>query len=143
MARTRPLLAGAVTAVSIVLALSACSGDDDDGPSITVYNAQHEELLDEIAPGFTEETGIEVDLRNGDDFELANQLVQEGSASPADVFLTENSPAMSLVDSEGLFAPLDPETLSAGAGAVRAGQRPLDRFRRPFDGPGLQHRPGR
>jgi iron(III) transport system substrate-binding protein len=37
--------------------------------------------------------------------------VQEGSASPADVFLTENSPAMSLVDSEGLFAPLDAKTL--------------------------------
>ena len=93
-------------------ALSACTGDDDDGPSITIYNAQHEELLDEIIPGFTEETGIDVELRNGDDFELANQLVQEGSASPADVFLTENSPAMSLVDSEGLFAPLDAKTLS-------------------------------
>ena len=33
-------------------------------------------------------------LRNGSDFELANQIVQEGAASPADVFLTENSPAM-------------------------------------------------
>jgi iron(III) transport system substrate-binding protein len=110
MPRTRPLLAGTATAVAIVLALSSCS-DDDEGPSITVYNAQHEELLTEIAPGFTDETGIDVELRHGDDFELANQLVQEGSDSPADVFLTENSPAMSLVDSEGLFAPLDARTL--------------------------------
>ena len=86
--------------------LSACSGED--GPSITVYNAQHEELLEEVAPLFEEETGIEVKLRNGNDLELANQLVQEGDASPADVFLTENSPAMSLVDQAGLFAPRRP-----------------------------------
>ncbi len=89
--------------------LSACSGDD--GPSITVYNAQHEQLLEEVAPLFEKETGIEVKLRSGSDLELANQLVQEGDASPADVFLTENSPAMSLVDRAGLFAPVDQETV--------------------------------
>ena len=77
----------------------------------TVYNAQHEELLEEVAPLFEEETGIEVKLRSGKDLELANQLVQEGDASPADVFLTENSPAMTLVDNAGLFAPVDQETL--------------------------------
>jgi iron(III) transport system substrate-binding protein len=102
----------AAAAIALLGAVSGCGGDDDSRPSITVYNAQHEELLQEIAPAFTEETGIEVELRSGDDFELANQLVQEGVASPADVFLTENSPAMSLVDSNGLFAPLDAATLA-------------------------------
>jgi len=99
------------TAVAALGLLGACSSSDASGPYITVYNAQHEELLEEIAPLFTDKTGIEVKLRNGDDFELANQLVQEGDASPADVFLTENSPAMSLVDSENLFAPLDEDVL--------------------------------
>jgi len=89
--------------------LSACGGDD--GPSITVYNAQHEELIAELADKFTDETGIEVKLSNGADFEKANQLVQEGDASPADVFLTENSPAMTMVDDAGLLATLDQETL--------------------------------
>ena len=51
-------------------------------------------------------------LRNGDDTELGNQLIQEGSASPADVFLTENSPAMALVEKAGLFAPVDAATLA-------------------------------
>ena len=88
--------------------LSACG---DDGPSITVYNAQHEQLLAEVAPLFEKQTGIEVKLRSGSDLELANQLVQEGDASPADVFLTENSPAMSLVDRAGLFAPVDQKTV--------------------------------
>ncbi|TGV62813.1 extracellular solute-binding protein, partial [Mesorhizobium sp. M00.F.Ca.ET.149.01.1.1] len=36
----------------------------------------------------------------------------EGAASPADVFLTENSPAMALVEAAGLFAPVDADTLA-------------------------------
>ncbi len=104
----RALVAVAAAILTAPL-LSACSGDD--GPFITVYNAQHEELLVELAPLFEEETGIEVKLRSGKDLELANQLVQEGDASPADVFLTENSPAMSLVDNAGLFAEVDQETV--------------------------------
>ena len=104
------LVALAVPLLMMGALLSACS--QDDGPSITVYNAQHEQLLEELAPIFTKETGIEVKLRNGKDFELANQIVAEGDASPADVFLTENSPAMSLVEGKGLFAPLDKSTLA-------------------------------
>ena len=79
---------------------------------IVVYNAQHTSLTKAWAVGFTRETGIKVTLRNGSDTELGNQIVQEGAASPADVFLTENSPAMALVDSAGLFAPLASATLA-------------------------------
>ncbi len=93
-------------ALSLVLLGGLVAGCGAGGPSIVVYNAQHEQLLEELAPEFTEQTGIDVELRNGKDLELASQLVQEGDKSPADVFLTENSPAMSLVEREGLFAEL-------------------------------------
>ena len=99
-----------VLALSLALvtsiAAAGCSGDDD-GAKLVVYNAQHEQLLEEIAPKFEKKTGIEVELRNGSDSELAAQLVQEGDASPADVFLTENTPAMSAVERAGLLAPLE------------------------------------
>ena len=103
----------AVLAVTVAATLSACSGNNDaaEPRSITVYNAQHEDLLVEMAPIFEKKTGIKVRLRHGKDFELGNQLVAEGAKTPADVFLTENSPAMSLVESRGLFAPLPAETL--------------------------------
>lgn len=78
---------------------------------IVVYNAQHASLTKAWADGFTADTSIRVTLRNGGDTELANQIVQEGAGSPADVFLTENSPSMALVQSAGLFAPLDQATL--------------------------------
>lgn len=78
---------------------------------ITVYNAQHESLTRAWADGFTKETGIKVTIRKGGDTELANQIVQEGAASPADVFVTENSPAMVLVEKAGLFEVLPKEVL--------------------------------
>ena len=102
-----PLTLPLALALAAALVTAGCGGDD--GPSIVVYNAQHEQLLDELAADFTEETGIEVQLRNGKDLEMSAQLVAEGSASPADVFLTENSPAMAQVERAGLFETLSPE----------------------------------
>ncbi|MCR1783717.1 iron ABC transporter substrate-binding protein [Nocardioides carbamazepini] len=102
-------LALGVTALTLVSPLLAACGEDE--PKLVIYNAQHEPLLKELAPEFTEETGIEVELRNGKDLELSNQLVQEGKASPADVFLTENSPAMSQVEAAGLFDQLPADIL--------------------------------
>ncbi|MGH3758950.1 iron ABC transporter substrate-binding protein [Actinophytocola sp.] len=102
-----------VAVVSGLALLTAGCGDAaGDGPVLTLYNAQHEDLMRSMVDGFTEETGIRVEFRQGADFELANQIVQEGDASPADVFATENSPAMSLVDSEGGFARLDDATVA-------------------------------
>lgn len=99
----------ALLSSSLFLSTQSIAADNNDG--IVVYNAQHENLVKSWVDGFTKETGVKVTLRNGDDSELGNQLVQEGSASPADVFLTENSPSMVLVDNANLFAPLDADTL--------------------------------
>lgn len=97
-------------ACSTVSAFSAYA--EAKNPGIVVYNAQHESMVKSWVETFTKETGIPVTLRHGGDSELGNQLVQEGKASPADVFLTENSPAMVLVDNAKLFAPLDATTLA-------------------------------
>lgn len=94
------------TASNAALAQAAQRG------AITVYNAQHASLTKSWVEGFERETGIKVTVRNGGDTELGNQLVQEGANTPADVFLTENSPAMTLVESAGLLAPLNPATLA-------------------------------
>jgi iron(III) transport system substrate-binding protein len=96
-------------AAALIFAPSETRAQADDG--IVVYNAQHASLTEEWAKGFTKDTGIKVTIRKGSDMETANQILQEGANSPADVFLTENSPAMVLVDSAGLFAPLDKATL--------------------------------
>ena len=106
--RTTLAVLALIAAPTMSMAQTAASNAD----GIVVYNAQHASLTKAWAEGFTKETGIKVTLRNGGDTELGNQIVQEGAASPADVFLTENSPAMALVDSVGLFAPLAADTLA-------------------------------
>jgi iron(III) transport system substrate-binding protein len=114
---TRPgrTIASILTLVGVAGALVACGESDGSGdsaaPTLTLYNAQHEDLMKAMVEGFTEKTGIEVEFRSGEDPELANQIVQEGDASPADVFVTENSPSVQLVADAGLFAPVDQATL--------------------------------
>ncbi|MET4047090.1 iron ABC transporter substrate-binding protein [Rhodococcus sp. 1163] len=118
MKRRNGLTSAVALAAAAVLTMSGCSnsGSDNETDSgaakkITVYNAQHESLTQEWADAFTAESGIEVELRNGSDSELGNQLVAEGDRSPADVFLTENSPAMTLVENAGLFADVNQDAL--------------------------------
>jgi iron(III) transport system substrate-binding protein len=105
--------AGVVSGLGAVAVLAACGSDSSDQPTLTVYSAQHESLVRTMLEGFTEETGIELEFRDANDSELANQIVQEGDASPADVFLTENSPAIDVVDEAGLLEPLDRSILDA------------------------------
>ena len=84
----------------------------DRNATLVLYNAQHDTLTKAWVEAFTAKTGIKVEIRQGSDLTMANQLAAEGTASPADVFLTENSPAMSLVENAGLFTPVDKATLA-------------------------------
>ena len=90
--------------------LSACGSSS--GPSITLYNGQHVQTTDALVTAFERATGITVNVRSGDEDDLANQIVVEGSHSPADVIFTENSPALEYLQSKGLLAPVDTSTLS-------------------------------
>jgi iron(III) transport system substrate-binding protein len=106
--------------VAVILALTACEAPISSAapekravkPTLTLYNAQHEDLMTVMVADFTKATGIKVSMRNGEDFGLGNQLVQEGDASPADVFVTENSPAMTLVAGKGLLSRVDDAALA-------------------------------
>jgi iron(III) transport system substrate-binding protein len=100
------------------LALTACGsgsleakGKLDPG-KLTIYSAQHENLTQAWAKAFQDKTGIKVQIRYGSDSSMGAQIVQEGDKSPADVFLTENSPAMTTVQNAGLLATVDPTTIA-------------------------------
>jgi iron(III) transport system substrate-binding protein len=113
----RPLVLAAAAAVS-VLALAACgSGSLEatgnlDSEKLTIYSAQHKNLTEAWAKAFQDQTGTKVQIRFGNDSSMGAQLVQEGAKSRADVFLTENSPAMTTVQNAGLLATVDPATIA-------------------------------
>ncbi len=78
--------------------------------TLTLYSAQHPQVNAMLIAAFTRESGIAVRLREGEGPELASEILQEGADSPADVFFTENSPELDLLDEKGLLAPADKTT---------------------------------
>ncbi len=103
-------------AAAVVVAgglLSACGGGGGGGAgSITLYNGQHPQTTQALVTAFERQTGISVAVRNDDEDVFANQLVAEGSHSPADVLFTENSPPLEFLADKSLLAPIDPSTLA-------------------------------
>ena len=79
--------------------------------TLTLYSAQHPQVDAMLVAAFTKQTGIQVKVHEGEGPEIAAQIIQEGADSPADGFLTENSPELNLLDEKGLLAPVDPATL--------------------------------
>lgn len=81
--------------------------------TLTLYSAQHEQVVDMLIAAFTRQTGIEVQVHEGEGPDIASQILTEGADSPADVFFTENSPELILLDEQGLLAPVETSTLAA------------------------------
>lgn len=105
-----------VTAGMLTASVAACgasSGGDAPANRLVLYNGQHEQTTQALVSAFEKQTGIQVTVRNGDEDQLAEQIMQEGSRSPGDVFYTENSPALMKLAGQHLLAPVDKATLAA------------------------------
>lgn len=111
----RRALTASVAATVGALVLAGCAqgaGSGGTAGNLTVYSGQHVQTTQALVAAFERQTGISVSLRSDDEDVLADQIVTEGSHSPADVFYTENSPPLQYLASKGLLAPVDPSTLS-------------------------------
>lgn len=90
--------------------LSSLAHAADIGP-IVLYNGQHKATTLKLLDAFTAATGIRVESRKGSSIQLANQIIEEGERSPADMFFSEESPPVAVLAEHGLLARLDNETL--------------------------------
>ncbi len=106
--------------LAVGIALSAAPAWAASPPALILYSAQHEQMVDMLAAGFTKTTGIAVQVHSGEAPEIASQLAQEGDASPADIYFTENSPELTLLDEKGLLAPVAAATLAQTHGDKNA-----------------------
>ena len=94
---------------ALTLALTACGGGD--GSVLTVYSGRNQELIGPLFEQFQEETGIGLQVRYADSIDLAATLREEGSNSPADVFLAVDPASLGSVAAAGLLQPLPASVL--------------------------------
>lgn len=103
------------------LAIAGCSNSPGeladgatggDGEVVNVYSARHYNTDQQLYDGFTEQTGIRVNVIEGKDSELLERLKSEGDRSPADVFLTVDAGRLWRAEEEGLFQPTVSEVLT-------------------------------
>jgi iron(III) transport system substrate-binding protein len=112
--RRRPILGvvSLVVALAAVLLSGAGAGASGSAGSITLYSGQHVQTTQELVSAFEKKTGITVNTRYDDEDVFVDQILQEGSHSPADVFYTENSPPLEYLQSKGLLARVQQSTLA-------------------------------
>ncbi len=111
--RTIGLAVAAGMLTASATACGASSGGDAPANGLILYNGQHEQTTQALVNAFEKQSGITVTVRNGDEDQLAEQIMQEGSRSPADVFFTENSPALMKLAGQHLLADVSKSTLAA------------------------------
>src|SRR4051794_25879704 len=101
MRRLATLLGMSSLFSAFVLLATSCGGGGGDGNSIVLYNGQHLALTRAMVSAFEKQTGISLRIRSNDSVVLADLLAQEGDSSPADVYLTENSPELMNLEQRG------------------------------------------
>lgn len=138
MSQSRRRRVCALLALALVPALAACSaagsspsasprspssapsgsaGDAAGSPApspsgtLTIYSGRSEALVGPLIERFETESGIDVRVNYAGTSELAATILEEGDASPADVYFSQDGGALGALAEEGRLAVLPQSTL--------------------------------
>jgi iron(III) transport system substrate-binding protein len=99
----------AATLPVLALALSGATRANE----VNVYSARHYDSDTALYAAFTAETGVKVNVLQGDSDQLIARIQREGSASPADVLLTVDVARLWRAEAAGVLDPVQSEILEA------------------------------
>jgi iron(III) transport system substrate-binding protein len=121
--RSRPF--PAVAAVAALLLLAACGSGGGDGGAggsgtLTIYSGRVEPLVGPLLEQFERDSGIDIEVRYAGTAELAAQIMEEGSRSRADVFLSQDAGALGALTKRGLLATAPAEAVGVVDSRFRA-----------------------
>lgn len=103
-----PLLILAVLALAAAGALAATGSD---ATALVIYNGRAHYGSEDIFEQFSEETGIEIELRGGTAPELFERLRREGTDSPADLLITTDLANLWRAEDAGLLQPMSSDVV--------------------------------
>ncbi len=103
------------------LAISSCNNQAQEATTpdaavdsdavVNVYSARHYDVDDDLFARFTEQSGIKVNILEGNSDELIERITTEGENSPADVFITVDAGRLWRAEQEGIFQPISSAVL--------------------------------
>ncbi|SFT87595.1 Fe(3+) ABC transporter substrate-binding protein [Halomonas saccharevitans] len=98
--------------LAALVAGSAMASQASAAEELNVYSARHYDSDAALYAAFTEETGIEVNILEGDSDQLIQRLKLEGEAGPADVLITVDAGRLWRGEQEDVFASVDSDVLN-------------------------------
>ena len=109
-----------IATAALVVACNSNSEQSAEGESnnatvnngqVNIYSSRHYNTDDQLYDGFTEKTGISINLIEGKDDELIERIKSEGANSPADILITVDAGRLWRAAEAGIFAPVESEVL--------------------------------
>ena len=106
----------AISTAALIVACNQTQGEQSEvepqteaasNGRVNIYSARHYNTDDRLYDGFTEQTGIEVNLIEGKDDELIERIKSEGANSPADILITVDAGRLWRAAQAGIFAPVE------------------------------------
>lgn len=80
---------------------------------VNLYSARHYDTDNALYQGFSDRTGLQINLIEAESDALIERLKSEGVNSPADVFITVDAGRLWRAEQEELFQPIDSPTLTS------------------------------
>ncbi len=84
-----------------------------DSAVLNLYSARHYQSDEALYANFTKQTGIKINRIEGKAQELIERISNEGTSSPADVFITADAASLAVATARGIFASVKSPLLEA------------------------------
>lgn len=98
------------TLLATAIAALAFAAQADE---LNLYSARHYQTDEALYSNFTKQTGIKINRIEGKEDELLERIKNEGSNSPADIFLTVDAARLAKAHELGIFTPISSKTLES------------------------------
>jgi iron(III) transport system substrate-binding protein len=110
------IVGGIVAAAIIIGVVVAFASSSQPEPAqatqtLTVYSGRSENLVKPIIDRFTQDTGINVEVRYGNTAAMALAIIEEGRNSPADIYFAQDAGALGALSKEGRLVKISDSLL--------------------------------